>query len=100
MMGPVTLDSLIAERVFNLPPEHSETPSWSTDIAKAWDVVEEMERKGFWLKLLTDWYHSPTRRTTSVWFTPYDKHPNNEDVTHARTAPRAICLAALAALAG
>jgi len=92
----MTLDSLIAKHVFNLPPEHSEIPSWSTDLMSAWQIVEEMERKGFWLRLLTDWY--PERNRVFVWFIPHNKHHNPFAEIYASTAPLAICLAALAAL--
>ena len=87
----MTLDGLIAKHVFNLPPEHSETPSWSTDIAKAWQVVEEMERRG-WEWLMSKEY---SRYSASFQHNDCDLSPK---FVRAETAPRAICLAALAAL--
>jgi hypothetical protein len=66
--------------------------SWSptTDIAQAWEVVEEMVRKGWWLFLE---YDHNIKRYLAAFSNGVEETPM-EDCT---TAPLAICEAALAA---
>ena len=117
------LDEFVGERVFKLKVERAERwwiegerdwtddgelvymegvnvrrlPAYSTDIAAAWPVVDELRERGWHMELDnrgTDW---------SVLFLQY-KEPmpdcpwqlvTDEVAASAPTAPRAICLAAL-----
>lgn len=70
-------------------------PKWSTSIADAWELVEQAERDGFWLKI-----HSPFvagdawhAGFTPLGITGWNGQPDYAGA--APTAPRAICLAFL-----
>lgn len=70
--------------------EYGESESWkpSTDIAAAWEVVEHLQKSGWWL-LLT----SP-RKSTPLWTAVLPGLVYSE----SETAPLAICRAALLAV--
>lgn len=94
------LDALIAEKVMGLEPwpEQQEAkpcscPSYSTDIAAAWQIVKKFEREasicscpyGGW-------------QASFIWL---DSNPYSNEClewSYGETAPHAICLAALKAI--
>jgi hypothetical protein len=70
----------------------------STKIAQAWEVVEKMDKRGFWLRLVTPFddgslYHAGF---TPLGVTGWNGRPDHEAA--ADTAPLAICKAALKAV--
>lgn len=98
----MSLDSNLNILINKLIFDNKLDPSinFTLNITTAWLIVEEMERKGFWLKLLTDWYWKPNtyENGNSAWFTPHNAHHNPTEVVKANTVPITICLAALKAL--
>ncbi len=109
------LDALVAEKVMGWSdvgeitigmtvyvaghrPEGEQTvvPSYSTDIAAAWTVVERMRELG-WRMLLENWVSSDD--AYAAFFHPQDRYRygNHIGVTDD-TAPVAICRAALRAV--
>jgi hypothetical protein len=72
---------------------HVNPPEFSDNIAAAWDLVEAMAIKGFWLKLVSPFYPG------QLYFAAFDQH----GVTDSRppweasgdTAALAICKSAL-----
>lgn len=106
--GP-ELDSLIAKRVMNIPPDYACTPGfidtgkdwvqewdnlkpYSTDIAVAWLVVEKMISDDNEFELTT---YFPC--TQLVFWCRFSADMNFDHIGEADTAPHAICLAALKA---
>jgi hypothetical protein len=88
------LDAEIAEKVMGYDISFSPLPHYSTDIAAAWLVVEQMREMGYWPKVsyLVDW------DTVAKWHVDFLVSPNTAYQT-ADTAPLAICRAALACVA-
>lgn len=108
-LGP-DLDALIAEKVMGLEPwpgqdprcltktfkarfvPHGQDPKpcappeYSTDIAAAWEVVEHMKSKGFYLSLRFD----------TAWLASFEE--NGSVSGDADNVPEAICQAALCTL--
>jgi len=70
-------------------------PAYSTDLAQAWLVVKEMKRRGYWLKLETDWYG---RDRVVAWFIPHNKEYQKQASVVGDTEPMVICQAALTAV--
>lgn len=68
-------------------------PRYSTDIAAAWLVVEEMERRGWWFHL-----HPNDDGIYSMYFHKYQE--GKLPTGYGETAPLAICRAALAVIEG
>lgn len=120
--GP-ELDALIAEKVMGLEPwpiqifsqkaftaprlhpgqfaRPCESPSYSTDIAAAWKVVEKVDLFGY--HVVPGWEsYGPVYRTLckvkGEWMISDDRSLGWE--VRAPTAPHAICLAALKAVSG
>jgi len=65
-----------------------EVPHYSTSIADAWAVIEEMERRNW----LADIYRSEAK-----WIAEFN-HPRHRQSSDADTAPEGICKAALLCL--
>ena len=87
------LDALVAEKVMGWAPGERGTPTFSTSIAAAWQLVEKL-RPRFYLSLEVHLDH------VNACFCPHGE-VFRSDGTHmyrgeAATAPHAICLAALA----
>lgn len=78
-------------------------PAYSTDIAAAWQVVEKMRERGYWVDIEPRDYDDRTRSWSSkgwrVGILPPNDGPGFYCEEEAETAPHAICLAALAAVA-
>ncbi len=74
-------------------------PRYSTDIASAWQVVEEMRRRGFLVSIEDDASdeREPLVQWWNVLFYSGDKG-DQADLCQKADAPKAICLAALRAL--
>jgi len=96
------LDNMVAREIFGLEKcensfcdqYHLEdgtsiyAPKYSVDIRAAWDVVNELKRRGFSITV------SRHPAFTSVWIQGKDKALTH---THGEDAPHGICLAALMA---
>ncbi len=114
------LDARIAETVFGYTPDYEFAdlhvppaphvkelrdqydewgilPAYSTDIAAAWLVVEELRARGIWLEELSGRYETSYRAGFS-WRDP--ERGVRYQQAMADTAPLAICRAALEALHG
>jgi hypothetical protein len=95
--GPV-LDALIMGKVFNEPayPHGYTTSPYSTDIAFAWEVVEEIRKMGF---IIQFWIEGRDNRKYECIIETYDYNDEygrgSRWVSYAPTAPLAICRAAL-----
>lgn len=79
--------------------DNQEIPNYTTDIAAAWLVVGELARRGYWLSLKSPF---ETDNAWSAGFTPHGMSGWNgrpDFAGFALTAPLAICLAALKAVA-
>ncbi len=63
-------------------------PLYSTDIAAAWEVVGELLKKHWYLRIECH---------QGRWFVWYDNQNEADDLAEAEAAPLAICLAALKA---
>jgi len=72
-------------------------PSYSTDIASAWEVVEKLVEMDFYPDLISTssdgWVWQCVLHTTLD-----DEYPDNPFYGRSNTAPHAICLAALKAI--
>jgi hypothetical protein len=86
--GP-ELDALIAARIFaqTVPVQ---CPPYSTDIAAAWLIVEEMLSRGLSVRVTKKPGDFP-------WHAYIDGKEGFQNSSQAQTAPRAICVAALLA---
>jgi hypothetical protein len=107
------LDALVAEKIFGaklianpfgtdphcdfpgrqLGKEFGKLPKFSTDIAAAWEVLEALKKRGAMVHV---------HFTESQWMASWRKHndpPSLVISAFAKTAPHAICLAALKAIA-
>jgi len=101
-LDPDALDALVEIDVFGLymdPDEEMRAREFSTDIAAAWQVVEQLSGR-FWCRI-TSPFDEALR--WSAGFTPlsctgWNGRPDFE--AGADTAPRAICIAALLAASG
>jgi hypothetical protein len=99
--GP-DLDQLIAHEVMGLAPTQNEVPSYSTDIATAWPVVESLVRQD---NLYFGAPHYKNKRQslaqlgypegTECWYCVVNNKVLNKVVICADSAPLAICRAAL-----
>ena len=105
-------DVLIAKKVFNLSVmewiNHPETrpvfigvgkdeedkdiPYYSTDIAAAWEVVTEMQRRNCWV------YVNVLSSRSQVVITDESKQPAYDGYADINNVPLAICRAALLAV--
>lgn len=105
--GP-ELDLLVAEKVMGLGklPLDSLRPCYSTNIVCAWDVVEKLHNKpeefNFILDLCMNEYEATftagdSNCSHSKPFDVLDGHGFTHVEAEAKTAPLAICLAALKA---
>jgi hypothetical protein len=81
-------------------------PSFSTDIAAAWEVVAEMERRGWSCVIATNACANGRQNGVkfyegwrSLGYSIFDGEPHPGHTFVAETIPRAICHAAVAALA-
>ena len=85
------IDRLIAQHIMSNEILWGDTiPHYSTDIAKAWEVVEEMNPEyNFFIRML----HRPAVRVIRK---EYMGHENTSTIFD-ESAPMAICLAALKA---
>lgn len=63
---------------------------YSTSIAAAWEVVDEMKKRGYDIEIRSNVIGRP-------WLVGFAGHPHVNPFT-GETAPHAICLAALAAV--
>jgi hypothetical protein len=104
------LDALIAEKVMGLTPHPAKegeapgyaidkVPNYSTEWDAAWQVVESIERRGWWVEL---WYgngkYGPKKRAGCVIGAYGDDDTRFEEMDD--TMPLAICAAALAFVEG
>jgi hypothetical protein len=96
-MDPRTLDALIAEHVMRLPnlrfegghwlyAKNRPIPNYSTKLPAAWDVIESMQLRG--ARVLID-------GRKDIWDVRFEE-PYGQ--AYDASAPRAVCLAAIAAL--
>lgn len=117
------LDALIAEKVMGwenvhkhgsrlvgIPPTQpgipvclagGEIPPYSTDIAAAWEVVEKLQKDNpFWkTSNYEGWMNFNLGPTTgNDGFGWYANFGDSNTIAYGKTAPHAICLAALKAL--
>jgi hypothetical protein len=115
------LDALIAEKIFRVPNEfiaigikNSELPPqsgpvqiirfvlahYSTDLADAWEVVEELQRWKFTLTWEADFGGGGQKSSmfATAIFDPVLTKDRKTRLAKAETAPHAICLAALKAI--
>lgn len=69
-------------------------PPFSTSIAAVWEVVEHLQRGGFRLRLMDQ------HDSIGMWDCRFYKYPESTliDYKTSKTAPEAICLAALRAV--
>ena len=87
------LDRRVAEEVFGLDdPLWKEIPLYSRTISDAWLVVEKMEGGEYQLYLVGPSKGSPVWK---CWFTLWE--PGIQSWHEGKTAPEAICKAALKA---
>lgn len=87
-----------------LQPTTETCPRYSTDIAAAFLVVAEMERRGFWCEMRTPFNQSERTTCGGYWagFTPHEVSGWNGTAdfwTPSATLPLSICRAALKTLA-
>jgi hypothetical protein len=75
----------------DVPYYETEVPYYETDIAAAWQVVERMRGKGFWLHL----HHAKAKLGFIAFFLP---EGGSSRTHHGDSAAVAICRAALAAV--
>jgi hypothetical protein len=76
-------------------------PHYSTDIAAAWQIVEMMERRGYWCQMRTPFQAGDGGDGFWAGFTPHGTSGWNgrpDHWTDATILPLAICLAALRAV--
>jgi hypothetical protein len=73
---------------------YSHCPSFSTNIADAWQVVEKLKELGFHVGIKTP----PKAKSTSYWVCVEDFYAEKTFTSYGLTAPLAICLAALKAV--
>lgn len=71
-------------------------PSYSTDIAAAWEVVDQVDKKGFTFSIES--HFNGAGRKYYKWSAVFGDRINNNNGTEGYTAPHAICLAALKAV--
>lgn len=107
------LDALVAEKVFGTVPTWNTVrtmdgprkrlsgtvPSYSTDIAAAWQVAEDLKRRGWYpMVYVDDTGDLVPPVEPQAWFAKLD--PNWRDLPEVRgeSAAHAICLVALQAL--
>ena len=93
------LDALIMEKVMGDEPLKGRVaylnPSYSIDINAAWEVVEKMKEKGLTVEVFFGWESNKYQKDD--WVAIFEDS-NGEYLGVAKTAPNAICLAALKAL--
>lgn len=87
------LDVVIAEKVMGW-----DRVRYSTDIARAFEVVAKMRERGYWLKLVGPW--SATETEWRAGFTEFETVDCGSSWVRGRatTPAEAICKAALASM--
>jgi len=75
-------------------------PAFSTNMTMAMLVVEKMEEMGFWV-MMGDHDVDDEGTIEEIWWCKFYPSDENilERIEYANTAPKAICLAALSAVA-
>jgi hypothetical protein len=93
---PVDTHAILGSRTgINARGNRHQLPSYSTDIAAAWAVVEKLMMQDIWIAMCPYSFHAQP----VGWFVEYfiDKDKKGGEI-EAATAPLAICLAALKAV--
>lgn len=78
-------------------------PPYSTDISAAWQVITEMERRGYWCEMRTPFMEPFKDDGYWAGFTPHGASGWNgtpDHWTHTESLSLSICLAALKAIEG
>jgi len=104
------LDAKVAERVMgvDLNPDLYRIednnmltiPAYGSDIKAAWLVVEKLRELDFWV-MMGDHDVNDEGTIEEIWWCKFYPSDENilERIEYANTAPKAICLAALSAVA-
>ncbi len=91
-------DGPIVKELHDQYDEWGILPHYSTEMGDAWEIVGEMEQRGYWCQMRTPFQAPPDGDGHWAGFTPHGTSGWNgrpDHWTSAETLPLAICRAAL-----